>query len=482
MKINELKKEGLKGSFWNFLNMGINQLRNFVVSLVLARLLLPTDFGVIAMALVLNTILDSIVDFGLGDAIIRKSNVEEEELSTVFWLNILLGGACSLIVFLSAPLFSHFFEIPILKDIVKVTSFSFVIAAISSLQSSLFHKKLDFKKPFIARLISGCLSGITGIAMALLGYGVWSLVFSHLLGWITYSLGIWMSSSWRPTFIFCPSKIKDLWQFGWKMTLTTIINRLLRQLDTFIIGKLYSAASLGYYNRAKSLNNLIIETSFSAIRSTMLPTLSKLQDNNELLKISVSKLLHIIIFITLFVSGIMYVSADDIIILLYTEKWTGSIELFKILGLFSLNACLPVVYDTAMATRNKMNLYFWIGISRNTLSLLAIPIGLYYGINAYVWSVSIICTINLIPYIISAKLCINLGIFNQIILLVRYISIFFVSILIVKLTQINTTNIIINIISSSSYFAIIYVILNKLIKNDALEILLNILNTCRNKA
>ena len=165
------------------------------------------------------------------------------------------------------------------------------------------------------------------------------------------------------------------------MTLTTIINRVFRQLDTFIIGKLYSAASLGLFNRAKSLNNLVIECSFSAIRSTMLPTFSKLQNDVELLRNSIIKLIHVISFLTFLFAGLMYMCADDLIIILYGNKWEGAIEIFKILGLFSITICLPVVYDAIISVVNRMSLYLWIGIIRNMILLIAIPFGIIYGFS-----------------------------------------------------------------------------------------------------
>lgn len=151
---------------------------------------------------------------------------------------------------------------PQLGNIVRITSFSFLISSFGTLQTALFQKKLNFKAPFIAKLISGLISGIGGIILALLDFGVWALVFSNTAGWLFNSTILWIISSWHPKMLFQPSQVKELWNFGWKMTLTTIINRVFRQLDTFIIGKLYSAASLGLFNRAKSLNNLVIECSF----------------------------------------------------------------------------------------------------------------------------------------------------------------------------------------------------------------------------
>ena len=185
--ISELKNKGLKSSAWNFLNLLTNQLRNFIVTLVLARLLTPADFGLVSMAMVLNSILDFFVDFGFSSAIIRKKQISETETSTVFWLNIIIGGICSLLVFCCAPLFSWFYEMPQLKSVVRVTSWSFLISSFGTLQTALFQRMLNFQMPFKAKLFSSIVSGILGIALAIYGFGVWALVFSNLSGWLLYS-------------------------------------------------------------------------------------------------------------------------------------------------------------------------------------------------------------------------------------------------------------------------------------------------------
>ena len=180
--VSELKKESIKGSAWNFLNMIVNQLRTFIVSLVLARLLTPSDFGLVSMAMVFNSILDMLVDFGFSSAIIRKKEISEVETSTVFWLNILIGLGCTVLVYGTAPLISWFYEMPQLNSIIHVTSWSFLISAFGTMQTALFQRNLNFRLPFIVRLVSGIISGALGIVLAILGMGVWALVFSNLSG------------------------------------------------------------------------------------------------------------------------------------------------------------------------------------------------------------------------------------------------------------------------------------------------------------
>lgn len=467
--LSELKKKSLKSSAWNFLNLLVNQVRNFIVTLVLARLLTPADFGLVSMAMVLNAILDFFVDFGFSSAIIRKDKIEESETSTVFWLNLMIGGTCTILVFSCAPLFSWFYKMPQLVDVVHITSWSFLISSFGTLQTALFQRSLNFRTPFIARLISGITSGILGITLALCDFGVWALVLSNLAGWALYSISIWLMSSWRPKFIFQPRKVTDMISFGWKMTLSTFVNRIFRQMDSLIIGKLYSAASLGLFNRAQSLNNLVIDYSFSSIRGVMLPSLSKLQNDKEALKYSVLKLLHTISFLTFFFSGLMYICADDLILLLYGNQWVGAIQIFQILGLFSISFCLPVVFDTVMTVVNKMNMYLWSSILRSSLLIFAIPFGLFYGFMTYVWAISIIGIIKLIPTLFTTRSCIGLSISSQLNSILRYVVPFGVALIIWHFIAFQTDYHIINILLKALFFGILYIGLNILMRNDGLK-------------
>lgn len=470
--ISELKKKGLKSSAWNFCNLLVNQVRNFIVSLVLARLLTPADFGLVSMSMVLNAILDYFVDFGFSSAIIRKKEINESETSTIFWLNLMIGGICTILVFSCAPVFSWFYEMPQLEKVVHVTSCSFLISAFGTLQTALFQRALNFRTPFIARLISGITSGILGITLALCGFGVWALVFSNLTGWFLYSISIWIMSTWRPQFIFKPACVTDMISFGWKMTLSTLVNRIFRQIDTLIIGKLYSAASLGLFNRAQSLNNLVIDYSFSSIRSVMLPSLSKLQDSHEALRYSVLKLLHVISFLTFLFSGLMYICADDLILLLYGNQWAGTIEIFQILGLFSISLCLPVVFDTIMTVVNKMNMYLWSSILRSSLLLFAIPVGIFYGFMAYIWAISIIGIIKLVPTLFTTKSCIGLSILSQLNSILRYIVPLGIPLLIWHFLTFQTDYHCLNILLKALFYGVFYIGLNVVMRNDGLK-------TCR---
>lgn len=465
-KVSALKKEGLKGSFWNFLNIIVNQLRNFVVSLVLARLLSPAEFGLISMALVLNAILEIVIEFGLSNALIREKEISQQQISTVFYLNIGLGFLTSLLVFALAPGFAWFFKMPQLSGIVRVTSWSFFIASFGTLQTALFQRNLNFKSPFIARVVSGTASGCVGIVCAFTGFGVWSLVWMQLTGWTLNSGTIWWLSSWRPSRCFQLKSIGKFLVFGWKFTLTTIISRVFTQIDQIIIGKLYSAATLGLFNRAKSLNYLVTECSFNPIRSVMLPTLSKLQDDKEAFRYSLLKLINVVSFLSFLFGGIMYICSDAFILILYGEKWMGTVAIFRILGLFSFTMSLPIIYDTVMTAFNRMNLYLSVSIIQKAMLLGIIPIGIFWGFFPYLWGICFVQALGLLIFPFTARSCVQLSIRSQAAAFMPYMLEMLVLIAIWHLICFDCHSILLKLAIEIAYYGIGYLGMNILLRSD----------------
>lgn len=474
-ELSELKSAGLKGAFWNFLTTIIGQLRGFIVSIVLARLLLPEDFGVVAVALVFNGIIDSLIDFGFSNAVVQKKEVSQLQKSTIFYVNVGLGLSFTLILFFCSPLMADYFQMPILNQVVRFTSLSFVIASFATLQTSLFQKDLDFKSPFKARWISSIASGIIGIILALIGCGVWALVISNLVSWGLNTGIIWFLSKWRPSLTFNLRSIETLWEYGWKLTLTTFVNRIFAQIDTFVIGKLFAASSLGFFNRAQALNKMVVDYSFSSIRSVLLPTYSKIQDEPIKLKVSTLKLVNTISFLNFFFSGLMYVCTNDIIMLLYGANWEPSVIIFKILALFSLQLSLPVLYDTIMSALGKMNMYFWVNFVRKPLNLLAIPIGIIYGFIPYIWAASICNFVSMASLIWAIKKCIKLDYGVHLVTIFKYSVPFFCLLVISEYAGIHLENSFLSLVINASLYILIYLSYCAIAKFEGFTLCLNII-------
>ena len=428
-----IKDKGLKSSAWNWLSIMINQLRNFIVSLILARLLEPEDFGLLGMSLAFAGFIEVFVDFGFGNAVIQKKEVSQTQLSTIFYLNMIIGAVFTLIMFFCAPLIANYFEMSMLTDICRVMSATFLVIALSNLQNALLKKKMDFKTPFFINLSSGAVTAVVGIVMAYIGFGVWSLVTSTVAGWCLTTTLLWIFNGWRPSFEFSLKSVTDLWKFGYKTSLTICIDSIYRKIDTLVIGKFFSASTLGFFYRAQSLNQIVVQYSFSSIQPVLFPALCEIKDDMEKMRSSVMSLIHIISFLSFFFAGVMYICADEIIVILFTEKWIESAVIFKILGLFTFVYTIPTVLSTPLMSIGESGVLLRIETIKKILLTLSIPIGIYYGLYGYIYATQIAAMIGIFINMYFLKK-IRLNIAEQMIVIIQYAIPF--AILIVLLSQI----------------------------------------------
>lgn len=468
-----IKEKGLKSSIWNWLSILVNQGRNFIVSLVLARLLSPDDFGLMGMALAFSGFVEVFVDFGFGNATIQAKNITQEQLSTVFYINLIVGSSLSLVMFFCSPLIANYFDMEQLTNICRVLSVSFIVLALSNLQNALYKKKLDFKTPFIINLTSGIITGIVGILMAFWGYGVWALVSSTLAGWTITTTLLWILSTWKPSKQFNLKSVSELWKFGYKNSLVVCIDSIFRKIDTLVIGKVFTASALGFFYRAQSLNQMVVQYSFSSIQPVLFPAFCEIKEDKVLMKNSVISLLHIVGFLTFFLSGLMYVCAEDLIVLLYTDKWLESAAIFKILGLFTFGYTLPTILCAPLLSLGKSGLLLRIEILKKVLLAISIAVGIYLGLYGYIFATQVACAIGVIVNMFFMRE-IGLSMINQ--LKILFIYIFpFISLIILStfIFRYINLNLFFALLLKAVFFSAIYIVYSYLIKARGLKILFN---------
>lgn len=468
-----VKEKGLKSSIWNWLSILVNQGRNFIVSLVLARLLSPEDFGLMGMALAFSGFVEVFVDFGFGNATIQEKNVTQQQLSTVFYINLIIGTSLSLIMFFCSPLIASYFDMERLTNICRVLSVSFIVLALSNLQNALYKKKLDFKTPFIINLTSGIVTGIVGILMAFWGYGVWALVSSTLAGWTITTTMLWIFSTWKPSKQFNLKSISEMWKFGYKNSLVVCIDSIFRKIDTLVIGKVFTASALGFFYRAQSLNQMVVQYSFSSVQPVLFPAFCEIKEDKDMMKSSVISLLHIVGFLTFFLSGLMYVCAEDLIVLLFTDKWLESAEIFKILGLFTFGYTLPTILCAPLLSLGKSGLLLRIEIFKKILLAISIVIGIYLGLYGYILATQIACAIGVVVNMFFMRE-IELSMIKQFkvlfIYIVPFISLIILSNLIFGYIKVH---LFLALLLKAVFFSAIYFAYSYMIKARGLEILIN---------
>lgn len=333
----DLKSKAIKGSVWSLIETFSLQIVQFTVGVVLARILEPKDFGLIALTGIFTSISAAITDGGFEKTIIQKKNLSPIQISTIFYINILLGALMTILLILLSPYISAFFNAPELTPILQVVSLSIFLTSLSQTQQTLLLKELNFKKISQIQIITSIIGGITGLAMALTGFGVWALVYSALVPQIIKVIFFWIKSSWYPIFKFSYSSIKTLVPYGLNILVSSIFFFMIQQFNVFIVGRFYSKTELGLFNRGNRFPELVIGILQNVVLKMTLPIFAKIQDDTSHLLEVVKKTNKIVAFVSLPLLMLLFIKAEDITIFLFTEKWRGSIiflQLFCIVRIF----------------------------------------------------------------------------------------------------------------------------------------------------
>lgn len=334
--LESVTQKTVKTSFWTaierFSNLGIN----LIVQLLLARMLAPADFGVIAMLTVFIGISQAVSECGVTNALIRKKNCTQNDYSTAFYLNVGISLLLYFIIFIVSPYISEFYSMPIVEKLLKVYSFVFILEALRIVQYSKLCKNLNFKSIGIISSISVFMSGLIGVGMAWKGFGAWALVTQILSAALFYLIFIQCKVRWYPSFCFDRQSFKYLWNFGSKMLLTGIISRVYSNIYNLVIGKAFSPAILGVFNNGQKYAQFYPNLIDSIFVKNSLPILSEFQDNNERLENLYRKFIQLVCFLTFPICFIVFALAKPIIILLFTEKWIDAVPYLQIFAITAL--------------------------------------------------------------------------------------------------------------------------------------------------
>ncbi|MDR6733881.1 lipopolysaccharide biosynthesis protein [Sphingobacterium sp. 2149] len=381
----ELKKQVATGAIWVFMDQFGVQLVSFVVNLVLARLLMPADFGTIALFNVVINICSVLINGGMSSSLVRTQSVDERDLSTVFWFNMATTALLYLLVFIAAPWIGQFYQLPILGPIIRVYSIVLIIDSFVHVQAVLFDKKLDFKTTFKVRLPSVIVGGLAGIGFALAGMGVWSLVYSALLQNLLYTLQYWFYSEWRPTFTFDRDKFNTHFAFGIRLTLSALLNVIFNNVYSIVIGKRFSETTLGYYNRAESLKNLPINNISTALNKVTYPLFAKFSNDDQQLRHAYRRVLKLVIFIIAPTISLMVIAAEPIIRLLLGAKWLPAVPYFQLMALGALFQPIHNYNLNVLQVKGRSDLYLKLEIIKKICIVVAVVVGLRYGVYGLIW-------------------------------------------------------------------------------------------------
>lgn len=387
---NSLRASGKSGMLWSFLIQGGTQAINFIVTVLLARLLMPEQFGLIGMIAIFIAISRALIDGGFVSSLIRTKDADNVDYSTVFFVNLISSLVLYGLLFITAPLIATFYEEEILINLIRVLGLVLIINAFSVVQSTKLNKSLQFKTQFKLQLPSLIISAIVSVWMAYNDYGVWSLVAKDLVYALLATLQLWWYSKWIPSFVFDKEKFKYHFNFGYKLSLTQIINTSFDNLYNVVIGKYFSAAQLGYFTRARSLEQLPTGFFYNGFNRVFYPLLAKVNDDDQQLKRVYSQLMRVVVFVVTPILVYLGVVAEPFFRWLLTEKWLPAVPYFQLLiisGIFypihqyNLNIC---------KLKGRSDMVLKLSMLQNSLLLIGAFTAIWFGIYGLLYSLILI--------------------------------------------------------------------------------------------
>lgn len=472
--MNDLKQKTKKAFLWDFTGKISGQIVGFIISIFLARILSPENFGVLAMVNVIIALSSTLTDMGLGIALIQRKDVKEEHYTSVFYFNITIGIILSLTLLSTSGYIAEFYKNESVADVARVMSAIFVLNSIGLVLRLKLRRDLDYAIPTQANLIAAVLSGIIGVVMALKDFGIWSLVAQSLSNPIIANFWLFYRIKWRPVLKFNFVALKELWSFGFRMFLSGLLNSLLTNIDSLIVGRLFAPATLGFFYRAKSLNNLVIQYSSDSLMSVLFPVISKLQLERERLKEVVYRSFHILNFIAFFLGGILYSTGEDIIVLLFSAKWYPTVPIFKILIMSSYAYPISSLLVNIISGLGNSRGFLKLEVIKVTLFSVNLVIGFYFGLNGYLYGYAIASFFGVLANMFYAAIELQVKTFWFIKITVPYMLLALFTVFEIKtLDHFFQINGVFHFVVVSCVFLITYVCLARLFKMKGLTLLLN---------
>lgn len=389
------KKSSVLSNFlWRFAERCGAQGVSFIVSLVLARLLTPNDYGIVALMSVFISILGVFIDSGFSAALIQKKDADDLDFSSIFYFNLFSCSLLYLILFLAAPLISAFYRRPEMTAMVRVLGITFLISGVKSVQTAYVSKNMMFKRFFFSTLGGTIGAAFVGIGMAMMGFGAWAIIAQSLFNNAVDTLILWLTVRWRPKKQFSFARLKQLFSFGWKLLASGLLDTVYNNLRTLIIGKVYTSEDLAFYNKGQHLPDLIITNVNSSIDSVLLPTLSAAQDDPEAVKSMTRRSMQTSTYIMApFMMG-MAACAVPLIRLLYTEKWLSCVPYLVIFCVTSMFYPVHTANLNAIKALGRSDLFLKLEIIKKIVGLITIVITAPISVMAMGYSLLVTCVLS----------------------------------------------------------------------------------------
>lgn len=485
MKKNDIlitKTSIIKNLVWKFLERMSSQMMTFIVSLVLARLLSPSDYGIIAIINMFIAIANTLVTSGFSSALIQKKDADNIDFSSVFFLNMLSSFALYFILFVFADKISIFYEIKNLSIYIRVLGLQIILYSLNSVQQAYISRNMLFKNYFFSTLGGTLLSGAIGILMAYFGMGVWALIVQILLSSAINAAILWFMVKWRPQVIISFKRLKELLGFGWKMLCSAIVSSIYEQFTGLVIGKVYSEVDLAYYNRGQNYPSLVVTNINSTINSILFPAIANVQDNKTRVKIITRRSIQISLFlIAPMLIGLASVGTP-LIRLMLTEKWLPCVPYLQLFCLYYIVRLIPTANLLAIQAMGKSSLFLAVEIIKDLIGVLLLIFTIKKGVYAMTLSIILTSCISMVIVSIMIFKILNYNFKEQLSDIVPYILFSAIMAIPLFFLKFFVNDDIILIACQIIVGVIIYIILAFLFQPEAFKYLVSIIKNKKSKS
>lgn len=375
-----LKDKTVKGVGWSAIENVVQTGVTFVVSIMLARLLTPDDYGLIGIIAIFTTVCTALINGGFTTALIRKKDVADDDYNTAFIANLSVSIVLYTLIYICSPWIADFFNRDELISLTRVSSLGMIIGALALVQQTRLTKRIDFKSQTKITLVASVLSGMVGIILALLGFGVWSLVAQQLMSHIIRTVFLWMVNKWIPSLRFSKKSFHELFGFGWKMMLSSVIDTVWKELYQVVVGKFYSPATLGQYTRSKQFSKLFSSNLTSVIQRVTYPVLSNIQDDKERMVAAYRKIIKTTMFVTAISMFFLGAISEPLLYCLIGPKWHEAAVYLPLICISSSTYPLHAINLNMLQVQGRSDLFLGLEVIKKVIAIGPLVIGALVGI------------------------------------------------------------------------------------------------------
>lgn len=374
-----IKKAVINGLIWKFSERISAQLVTLFVSVILARMLLPEEYGAVAMIMVFISLANVFVSNGMGNALIQKKDADNVDFSSVFWINIILSWILYGALFVASPVIAQFYNMPVLSPALRILAIRIPVAAVNSVQQAYVSRNMLFKRFFLSSLLGTGISGAVGIYMASRGYGIWALVGQYLVNSCTDTMVLWCTVRWRPQFVCSLKRAKGLISYGWKLLASALLDTGYNQLKNLLIGRFYTADDLAYYSQGDKYPSLVVVNINASIGSVLFPVMAQYQNHTETVKNMTRRVIQVSAYILWPVMAGLIVTAKPLVRLLLTERWLPCVSYMQI---FCFTYGLWPIHTAnlqAIKAMGRSDLFFKMEILKKLIGVVFLVASIQYG-------------------------------------------------------------------------------------------------------